>query len=266
MLAKMQTFSLLGIEAMPVVVEVDISPAALPKTLLVGLPEAAVRESLHRVERAMVNSGFVRPQSRIVINLAPAELPKQAASFDLPISLCMLACSGQFSSEVLEEYAVVGELSLEGQTRPVKGALSMAIAAAKREGLKGILVPTPNAPEAAIVEDIEVIPVSSLCEAVGFFSGQLPIDAFPSHLDQLFSTYSQYDVDYADVRGQDMVKRALCLAAAGGHNLLMLGPPGSGETEYMTSGSSDDSASFSPCGFGLKTRVLLQFTAPHTND
>lgn len=230
MLAKVQTFSLLGIEAMPVVVEVDISPAALPKTLLVGLPEAAVRESLHRVERAMVNSGFVRPQSKIVINLAPAELPKQAASFDLPISLCMLACSGQFSSEVLDDYAVVGELSLEGETRPVKGALSMAIAAAKREGLKGILVPTQNAPEAAIVEDIEVIPVSSLCEAVGFFSGQLSIDAFPSRLDQLFSTYSQYDVDYADVRGQDMVKRALCLAAAGGHNLLMLGPPGSGKT------------------------------------
>lgn len=230
MLAKMQTFSLLGIEAMPVVVEVDISPAALPKTLLVGLPEAAVRESLHRVERAMVNSGFVRPQSRIVINLAPAELPKQAASFDLPISLCILACSGQFCSEILEEYAVVGELSLEGQTRPVKGALSMAIAAAKRAGLKGILVPAQNAHEAAIVEDIEVIPVSSLGEAVGFFSGQLAIDAFPSRLEQLFSAYSQYDVDYADVRGQDLVKRALCLAAAGGHNLLMLGPPGSGKT------------------------------------
>lgn len=230
MLAKMQTFSLLGIEAMPVVVEVDISPAALPKTLLVGLPEAAVRESLHRVERAMVNSGFVRPQSRIVINLAPAELPKQAASFDLPISLCILACSGQFCSEFLEEYAVVGELSLEGQTRPVKGALSMAIAAAKLAGLKGILVPTQNAHEAAIVEDIEVIPVSSLGEAVGFFSGQLTIDAFPSRLEQLFSAYSQYDVDYADVRGQDLVKRALCLAAAGGHNLLMLGPPGSGKT------------------------------------
>ncbi len=172
----------------------------------------------------MVNSGFIRPQSRIVINLAPAELPKQAASFDLPISLCMLACSGQFSSEILEEYAVVGELSLEGQTRPVKGALSMAIAAAKREGSRASWYQLKNAPEAAIVEDIEVIPVSSLCEAVGFFSGQLSIDAFPSRLDQLFSTYSQYDVDYADVRGQEMVKRALCLAAAGGHNLLMLGP------------------------------------------
>ncbi|MEY4566719.1 MAG: Competence protein ComM [Planctomycetota bacterium] len=230
MLAKMQTFSLLGIEAMPVVVEVDISPAALPKTLLVGLPEAAVRESQHRVERALVNSGFVRPQSRVVINLAPAELPKQAASFDLPISLCLLASSGQFDSELLEEYAVVGELSLEGQTRPVKGALSMAIAAAKRTGLKGILVPAQNAPEAAIVEDIEVIPVSSLCEAVGFFSGQLSIGAHPSRLEHLFNTYANYDVDFADVRGQEMVKRALCLAAAGAHNLLMLGPPGSGKT------------------------------------
>jgi magnesium chelatase family protein len=142
----------------------------------------------------------------------------------------LLASSGQFDSELLEEYAVVGELSLEGQTRPVKGALSMAIAAAKRTGLKGILVPAQNAPEAAIVEDIEVIPVSSLCEAVGFFSGQLSIGAHPSRLEHLFNTYANYDVDFADVRGQEMVKRALCLAAAGAHNLLMLGPPGSGKT------------------------------------
>src|SRR6188768_1164345 len=149
MLAKLHTFSLLGIDALPVEVEADVSPGAIPKTILVGLPEQAVKESLHRIERAMVNSGFVRPQDRVVINLAPAELPKQAASFDLPITLGILAGSGQIASEVFEQYAVVGELSLEGTTRPVKGALSMAIAAAKQRGLKGIVVPAESAAEAA---------------------------------------------------------------------------------------------------------------------
>src|SRR5205085_7417573 len=130
MLAKLHTFSLLGIDALPVEVEVDVSPGALPKTVLVGLPEQAVKESTHRIERAMVNSGFVRPQDRVVINLAPAELPKSAGSFDLPIAVGILAGSGQFKSEVLEQYAIVGELALDGSTRPVKGALSMAMAAA----------------------------------------------------------------------------------------------------------------------------------------
>src|SRR5688500_16131683 len=167
MLAKLQTFSLLGIDAVPVEVEVDVSPASLPKTFLVGLAEAAVKECIHRVERAMVNSGFLRPNDRIVINLSPAELPKQAASFDLPITLGILAGSGQFSSERLEQYAVVGELSLEGTMRPVKGALSMAMAAAKERDLRGLVVPTESAAEAAVVEEIEVIPVSSLTQAVG---------------------------------------------------------------------------------------------------
>ena len=150
MLAKLQTFSLVGIEAVPVEVEVDVSAGALPKTILVGLPEAAVKESTHRVERALANSGFIRPRDRVVINLAPAELPKDAASFDLPIALGTLAGSGQLASELFDQYAVVGELSLEGTTRPVKGALSMAIAAAKQRGLKGIVVPAESAAEAAV--------------------------------------------------------------------------------------------------------------------
>jgi magnesium chelatase family protein len=230
MLAQLRTFSLVGIEALPVEVEVDISPGALPKTVLVGLPEAAVKESTHRVERALVNSGFQRPQDRVVINLAPAELPKQAASFDLPITLGLLAGSGQLVSEKFRDYAAVGELALDGGTRPTRGALSIAIAAAQQPGLRGLVVPTTSAAEAAVVEGIEVIPVSSLTEAVGFFSGELEIQPTPARVDEWFKQYAQYDVDFADVRGQEMAKRAITIAAAGGHNLLMIGPPGSGKT------------------------------------
>ncbi|MDG2015322.1 MAG: YifB family Mg chelatase-like AAA ATPase, partial [Pirellulaceae bacterium] len=229
MLAKLHTFSLLGIDAVPVEVEVDVSVRAAPKIILVGLPEAAVRESTHRVERALVNSGFQRPQDRVVINLAPAELPKQAASFDLSISLGMLVGTGQLISDRLAEYAVIGELSLEGKMRPVKGALSMAIAA-KRCGFKGLVLPSGNAHEAAVVEQLDVIPVDSLAEAVSFFAGSMEIDPTPSRMLDLFEEYSQYEENFSDVRGQEVAKRAVVIAAAGSHNLLMLGPPGSGKT------------------------------------
>lgn len=222
MLAKLQTFSLLGIEALPVEVEVDVSASALPKTVLVGLPEAAVKESQHRVERAMVNSGYMRPTDRIVINLAPAELPKQAASFDLPITLGMLAASGQLQSDLFEQYAVVGELSLEGTTRPTRGALSMAMAAARQRNLRGLVVPAESASEAAVVEEVEIIPVASLAQAVGFFSGSLHIEPAPSRINELFEELAKYEDDFADVRGQEMAKRAMTVAAAGSHNILML--------------------------------------------
>jgi magnesium chelatase family protein len=200
MLAKLHTFSMLGIDALPVEVEVDVSPGALPKTGLVGLPEQAVKESTHRIERAMVNSGFVRPQERVVINLAPAELPKSAGSFDLPIAIGILAGSGQFKSEILDCYAIVGELALDGSTRAVKGALSMAMAAKAAGNVRGLIVPTSNSAEAAVVEGIDVIAVDSLSQTVGFLTGELEIEPTPSRLDELFEDLSHYDVDFADVR------------------------------------------------------------------
>ncbi|MBX3432588.1 MAG: YifB family Mg chelatase-like AAA ATPase [Pirellulales bacterium] len=230
MLAKLHTFSLVGIDAVPVVAEVDVSYAAIPKTVLVGLPDQAVRESVHRIERALANSGFVLPDNRCVINLAPAELPKQASSFDLPVALGLLAASGQFASDKLERYAIVGELALDGAMRPVKGALSMAMAAAKQRGLHGLILPAQNAGEAAVVEGIEAISVSSLAEAVAFLADELAIEPTPSRVSQFFEEHARYDDDFADVRGQEMAKRAVMLAAAGAHNLLMVGSPGTGKT------------------------------------
>ena len=230
MLAKLHTFSLLGIDALPVEVEVDVSPAALPKTVLVGLPEQAVKESIHRIERALVNSGFVLPSNRVVINLAPAELPKQASSFDLPVALGLIAASGQIASDLFERYAIVGELALDGAMRPVKGALSMAMAAAANGKVRGLIVPSVNAAEAAVVDGVEVIAVDSLTQAAAFLIEQLSIEPTPSRVEQLFEELGRYEEDFADVRGQEMAKRAVMIAAAGRHNLLMVGPPGAGKT------------------------------------
>ncbi|WP_397571871.1 YifB family Mg chelatase-like AAA ATPase [Schlesneria sp. T3-172] len=229
MLAKLTTYSLLGIDALPVEVEVDISPGAMPKTILVGLAEAAVRESTHRIERALVNCGYVRPLDRIVINLSPADLPKEAASFDLPIAMGMLVASGQLTSDALSQYAAIGELALDGTIRPAKGALSMALAA-KEQGWRGVVLPAANAQEAAVVEGIDIIPVTSLTEAVGFYSGQLEIPPQPFSWADAVASYGQYGVDYSDVRGQESAKRAVTVAAAGAHHLLMLGSPGTGKT------------------------------------
>ncbi len=222
MLAKLHTFSLLGIDALPVEVEVDVSPSALPKTVLVGLPEQAVKESIHRIERALVNSGFVLPANRVVINLAPAELPKQASSFDLPVALGLLAASGQIASDVSERYAIVGELALDGAMRPVKGALSMAMAAAAGGKVRGLILPSANAAEAAVVDGVEVIAVDSLTQAAAFLIEQLAIEPTPSRVEKLFEELGHYDDDFADVRGQEMAKRAVMIAAAGRHNLLIV--------------------------------------------
>src|SRR5260370_5880896 len=190
MLAKLHTFALSGIDALAVTAEVDAS-AGLPKTILVGLPEAAVRESLHRIERAMANLGYRRHNGRMVINLAPAELKKDAGAFDLPIALALLVATDQLPPEGLERFAIAGELALDGSVRPIRGALSMAMNAAAR-GIPKLLVPAASAREAAVVKSVQVYRASSLAEAVGILARHLRMPPIVAHVQELFARLNTY--------------------------------------------------------------------------
>jgi magnesium chelatase family protein len=228
MLAKLRTFTLVGIDAVPVEVEVDVSGGSA-KIILVGLPELAVRESVHRIERALANLGYARPTGRVIISLAPADLRKEGGAFDLPIALGILVATRQLTPEQLQAYATVGELALDGAVRPIHGALSMAMAA-RELGVTKLIVPAANAREAAVVSEVEVYGVTSLAGAVGIIAGAVEVEPVSPGLAEIDAKLNRYDIDFADVRGQEYAKRALVVAASGGHNVLMLGSPGSGKT------------------------------------
>ena len=226
MLAKVQSCAIVGLDAEQIDVEVDIT-SGLERLTVVGLPNAAVRESGERVRSAIANSGFFFPQHRLTVNLAPADLRKEGPAYDLPIALGIMAATRQVLAE-LDDALVVGELGLDGSVRPVNGALSMA-AMAQQSGFRRLFVPQTNAPEAALVEGIDVYPVAHLNEIVAHLSGSKEI---PRQNAATFSVDEEvvYPVDFEDIRGQEHAKRAFEIACAGSHNVRLLGPPGSGKT------------------------------------
>jgi magnesium chelatase family protein len=273
MLSRLFSAAVIGVEAVAVRVEVDIT-RGLPGYFVVGLPDESVRESRERVRSAILNSGFDFPARRVTVNLAPADLRKEGSSFDLPIALGIMASQGLVPTDFLEGYMVAGELSLTGEVRPIRGILPMA-AAAREDSMSGFILPRPQAREAGVVKGLGLVPVETLSEAASFFRGDLEIREMAE--DEIAPEIPDSSPDFRDVRGQAHVKRALEVAAAGAHNVLMIGPPGSGKTmmarrfpgilpvlsfdEALETTRIHSVAGLLPPGGGLMSRP--PFRAPH---
>jgi magnesium chelatase family protein len=228
MLVRTFASSVNGIEAVTVTIEVNVSRGI--RFFLVGLPDVAVKESQQRIESAIRSMGYHWPGKQVVINMAPADIRKEGSSYDLPLAVAILAADEKISSSIVESFIIMGELSLDGTLQPVKGILPIALKA-REEGFKGLIVPVKNSLEAAVVSGLEVYGMEKLGDVIDFFNGTREFSPVSVDLVDIFnSEANKYDVDFSDVRGQENVKRALEVAAAGGHNLIMIGPPGAGKT------------------------------------